>query len=150
ELALGIARTAVEYRAAATFLDYDLSAAERAGDADALRYLLRVLALGIARAGVEVAVATGSPHHRAAALLAHHVGLGNHLVERLAVLCDRLRVLAAGIVRTSRELAVASVLDDHFRAALLAHHVDFLNRQRVFVLSSRVFSFLERFREIVI
>src|SRR5579863_4964223 len=116
KLALRIISATVERVAFARALFDQVSVfALRALHADVI--LLDVLALGIPAAGGELAEASVSNHHVAAALRAEFVerNVGNFLA-----LIETARGLAIGIARASHELAEAPALQHHHPAAILA------------------------------
>src|SRR5581483_5430762 len=122
EGALGIAAASVEQLApaAAALQDFALMAlrAVHAGlDGFALQ-LLDPVAFRIARAAQKFAEPRAPAHHRAPALLAHHVGgrRGCRFPDdnvALLVARELLGVAAFRIVRAGQELAVAPELDHH-------------------------------------
>src|SRR5262249_6886139 len=83
---------------------------------------LHVLALGIAGAAEELAVAAEAHLHRLAALLADLVGrLGLGRTDRPVVVPREVHgVLALGVPAAGEELAATAPLDHHRLAALLA------------------------------
>src|SRR5437870_706467 len=129
ELARGIAAAAVQELAAprAALHELALAAAEQAPNArgHGLVEGLHVLALGIARAAEELAVAAEATVHGPAALLAHLVrGLGLDRSDGPVVgALEVHRVLALGVAAAGEELAPPAPLDDHRLPALLAHEV---------------------------
>src|SRR5690349_22631732 len=116
ELALGVVGAAVESVAlAGAFLHQFAGLAQRALHADEV--LFDVLALGIAAAGGELAVAPVAQHHVPAALGA---GFVERNVGHFAALVEAARRLAFGIAGAGHELPEAAALEHHGTAAVLA------------------------------
>src|SRR5579864_8251612 len=116
ELALGVVGAAVESVALAGALLHQFAGfAQRALHAD--KVLLHILALGVAAAGGEFAVAAVAEHHIPAAL---GTGFVEGNVGHLAALVEAARGLALGIAGAGHELPEAAALKHHGTAAVLA------------------------------